>query len=68
MCIHKYTLTSPLIFIVLGVALEFVDILFTKNGSISLRCVDLGKFDGIALQILLERVKKSQAKGFGAVF
>ena len=45
-----------------------MDILFTKNGSISLRCVDLGKFDGIALQILLERVKKSQAKGFGAVF
>lgn len=68
MCIHKYTLTSPLIFIVLGVALEFVDILFTKNGSISLRCVDLGKFDGIALQILLEKVKKPQAKGFGVVF
>ena len=66
--LHKYILTSRLIFIVLGAALEFVDILFTKNGSISLRCVYLGKFDGIALQILLEKVKKSQAKGFWAVF
>ena len=66
--LHKYILTSLLIFIVLGAALEFVDILFTKNGNISLRCVYLGKFDGIALQILLEKVKKSQAKGFWAVF
>ena len=61
--LHKYILTSLLVFIVLGAALEFVDILFTKNG-----CVYLGKFDGIALQILREKVKKSQAKGFWAVF
>lgn len=41
-----------------------MDILFTKNGSVSLRCVYLGKFAGITLQTSPRKMKKSQSKCF----